>query len=142
MGGSARFSYVIPSEHDIEAGYTEVLTAVAVYHPERPYAEIPWADAGEVDPCPGDVDTMLREIGWDYADLDCVVYLVPKNEYRPLVDLGIRGPKERGWKDFAATPDEVTKVRAVMSGQHASKVTCQSGGAPSTSTRDLHRRTT
>jgi hypothetical protein len=126
----ARFSYVIPNEHDIKAGYTEVLTAVAVNHPERPHAEIPWAHEGEVDPWPGDVDVMLREIGWDYADLDYVVYLVPKNEYRPLAELGIRGPKERGRQNFAATPDEVARVRAVMSGQHAAKVTRQSNGLP------------
>jgi hypothetical protein len=109
---------VVPSDEDLKAGYTEVLTAVAVHHAERPPAKIPWAHPGEVDLWPAEIDSMLQEIGeWDNKDHDYVVYLVPVDEYHPLDERGILGPSELGWKDFAATPDEEAKVRAAMSGR-------------------------
>jgi hypothetical protein len=106
-----------PSEEDIKAGYTEVLTAVAVYHCERPHTKVPWAHPRQVDLWSAEIDSMVREIdGWDRRDHDYVVYLVPGDEYRRLDEMGIRGPLEVGWIDFAATPHEMEKVRAAMPG--------------------------
>jgi hypothetical protein len=119
---------MVPSEEDVKAGYTEVLTAVAVHHAEHPRAEVPWACPGEVDLWPAEIDSMLREIGgWDNHDLDYVVYLVPKDEYRPLDEMGIRGPSELGWKYFAATPGEMARVRAAMPGHDATQKTRENG---------------
>jgi hypothetical protein len=129
-GCRARFSCMVPSDEDVKAGYTEVLTAVAVHHAERPRAEVPWAQPGGVDLWPGEIDGMLREIGeWDNRDHDYVVYLVPADEYHPLDEMGIRGLSELGWKDFAATPDEMAKVRAAMSGRDNLPASHENGGS-------------
>jgi hypothetical protein len=103
----------LTNDEDIEAGYTEILTAVAVHHLERPRVKVPWARVGEAGLGSADMDRMLRRIHrWERYNIDYVVYLVPADEYRPLDEMGIWGPEELDWEEFATTPEQVVRVRA------------------------------
>ena len=80
---------LVPSDADVEAGFTEVLTAVAVFHGERePWAKVPWAHAADAGfQLPGEVWNWLRRLdGWERKFED-VLYLVPEADYVPLNEL-------------------------------------------------------
>ena len=113
---------ITPSEPDAQAGYTETLTAVAVYHPEGCRdVELPWAHTGAADvDLPGDVYIWRDGLAsYEKGDVHYATYLVPEAEYRELQELGIAGPVELDTFDFLATPGDVDKVRAASRGQSA-----------------------
>src|SRR5258708_31483486 len=86
-----------PNEHDIKAGYTKMLMAVAVRHfPRLGPGEVPWPDWGRVGiDYQHEVYAWLRSLpDWEDGDMNYAVYIVSPQDYRPLAKLGIPGIKE------------------------------------------------
>ena len=103
------------SPYDADAGFTELLRAVAIRRYEAfsgtEIAMTTPAEAGVATPY--EVDRWACELGgFDEADVHCMVYVVAPDEYRSLSDRGIKDATEIDWFDFVATPEEVAAVRS------------------------------
>jgi len=104
-----------PNEHDVAAGFTETMIAVAVRHYEDwPDHDLPWVDLGSAGiGWHWSFDSWLRDLpDWSHGDLRYLLYVVPEADYRPLSDFRIRGYLELDTKPFLATKEDVAKVRA------------------------------
>lgn len=108
---------ITPNEHDAAAGFTEVLTAVAIRRfPDVPAGEPPWTDSASAGiSWPAEVDRWLNGLpDWYEHDVNYMVCLVPEEDYRPLYQLRIPGLEELSTFDFLATKEEVANVRAAI----------------------------
>jgi hypothetical protein len=103
-----------PDKHDVAAGFTETLIAVAVRRYEGwPDHKLPWVDIGSAGiGWNWSFDKWLKELpDWD-EDLHYILLVVPEADYQPLSNFKIQGYKELDTLPFLATKEDVAKVIA------------------------------
>ena len=77
---------------------------------------MPWAHAGEVVfRFLATSDTWVRNLpDWEEHTMEYALYLVPRDDYMPLREHGVRKPRELDTMDIATTPERVAEVRVVI----------------------------